>query len=190
MNNFKLQPVDILVNVNDHNDPWSRVERWAIGPYSHVFMYLGQMTILTNSVMLRHPMLFESSGRGVVIQSLSNRYSQKVVIMRLKSEYDRRRIPFILEEAIKLASDPKSYYDYMCIMRFILPRLILEKFGVPLSVKYQRNPMMVCSEAVMEVFLRARLEILPPDVVPLPGDFINASLLEKVWEGELGFELL
>ena len=37
MNTFKLQPVDILVNVNDRNDPFSTIKRWAVGPYEHVF---------------------------------------------------------------------------------------------------------------------------------------------------------
>jgi hypothetical protein len=115
MNTFKLEPVDILVNVNDRQGPLSTIERWAVGPYSHVFMYMGQIEILVGNVILRHPMLFESNGRGVVIQSLSNRYGQKVVVMRLKSEFDRRRIPLVLEEAIKLASDPQAYYDYYCM---------------------------------------------------------------------------
>jgi len=33
VNNFKLEPGDILVNVNDRNDPFSRVKRWLAGSY-------------------------------------------------------------------------------------------------------------------------------------------------------------
>ena len=29
MNNFKLEPADILVQVNNRSDPFSRVNRWA-----------------------------------------------------------------------------------------------------------------------------------------------------------------
>ena len=187
MNTFKLEPVDILVNVNDRNDPYSVAKRWCVGPYDHVFLYLGQMAILTDSVVLRHPMLFESNGRGVVLQSLSNRFTQKVVVMRLKSEYDRRRIPCILEEAIKLASDEKAYYDYYCLPLHIIPRILHEKFGMPIPVKYHRDERQVCSEAVNEVFIRGRLvDILPAGIVPLPGDFVSDSpLLEEVWRGSL-----
>lgn len=196
MNNFKLEPADILVNVNDRKDPFSVIKRWLAGPYSHVFLYLGKVGILINRRqrrILRFPLLFESSGRGVVIQSLSNRYGQQVVVMRLKSEYDRGRIPRVLEEAVRLASNPQSYYDYLCIVKYILPRLICEKLGLPMPLKYHRDPWHVCSEAVFEAFFRARLvDILSPYCLPpLPGDFItDSTLLEEVWRGILSEDLV
>jgi len=186
MNTFKLDPADILVNVNHRHDPFSSVKRWMAGPYEHVFMYMGELII-------EIPMLFESAGRGVVLQSLSNRYGEEVVVMRLKSEHDRRRIPYVLDEAIKLASDPQSFYDYLCIPLHIIPRLLHEKFGIPIPLKYHQNEEQVCSEAVFEVFDRAKL----PDIlrfrtrVPLPGDFVTgSSLLEKVWRGTLSEDLI
>jgi len=188
MDNFHLEPADILVNINDRNDPYSVVKRWLVGPYDHVFMFMGKVGLLVNlrqSRILRVPMLFESNGRGVVLQALSNRYSEKVVVMRLKSEHDRRRIPRVLEEAIKLASDTRSFYDYYCIPRFIFIRLFCNKLGIPLMLKYQRDALMICSEAVAECFWRAKLEILPKNLVPLPGDFVGNPLLDKVWGGVL-----
>ncbi|GAI73398.1 unnamed protein product, partial [marine sediment metagenome] len=167
---LELEPGDILVNVNDRNDPYSVVKRWAVGPYEHVFMYLGKVGILVNRQqrrILRFPMLFESNGRGVVIQSLSNRYGQKVVVMRLKSEHDRRRIPRILEEGVKLASDAQSNYDYLCIIRFVLPRIIFEKLQLPMPLSWHRDDRQICSEAVYEVFHRAKLvDILLPYCTP------------------------
>ena len=196
MNNFKLEPADILVNVNDRNDVYSIIKRWAVGPYEHVFMYIGKVGILVSRKqprILRFPMLFESNGRGVVLQSLSNRYSQKVVVMRLIAEHDRRRIPRVLEQAIKLASDAQSYYDYLCIVRFVLPRLICEKLGLPMPLAWHRDPWHICSEAVYEVFDRAKL----PDIlrfrtkVPLPGDFVtDSTLLEQKWVGVLSEDLI
>jgi len=193
MNNFYLEPGDILVNVNGRNDPFSRIKRWASGPYEHVFMYLGKVGILVSRRqprIMRFPMLFESNGRGVVIQSLSNRYGQKVVVLRLISEHDRRRIPRVLEEAIKLASQPQSYYDYLCIVRFVLPRLICEKLGLAMPLAWHRDPWHICSEAVFEVFYRAKLDILRRDVVPLPGDFVTDSLLLEAWRGTLSEDLI
>jgi len=191
MNNFKLEPADILVNVNWGKDPISVIKRWGVGPYSHVFLYMGEMTILVDSVVLRHPFLFESSGRGVAIQSLSNRYGQEVVILRLRSEHDKRRIPYVLEEAIKLASDPQSYYDYLCIVQFVIPRLICQKLGLPMPLKYHRDPWHICSEAVDEVFIRGGLELLYLEDVSLPGDFVTDSpLLWTAWRGKLSEELV
>jgi len=184
MNNFKLESADILVTVNDRQDPFSVAKRWCVGPYNHVFMYLGEVGILVSRRqhrILRFPMLFESNGRGVVIQSLPNRYGQKVVVMRLKSEHDRRRIPVILQEAIKLASDAKSYYDYYAIVRWVLPRILREKFHLPIPMAWQRDAYQICSEAVTEVLLRSSLIPFPYWDVPLPGDFVTSSpLLEEV----------
>jgi len=138
MNNIKLKPGDILVQVNDRNDPFSRVRRFFAGPFDHVFLYMGKLGLLVNwrqRRILRIPMLFESYGRGVCLRSLSERYGQEVVVLRLKSEHDRKRIPRVLEEAIKLASDSQSYYDYLCIVKFAIPRLIFEKLGLPMPLK-------------------------------------------------------
>ncbi|MBA7645260.1 hypothetical protein ES703_53015 [subsurface metagenome] len=195
MNNFKLNSGDILVNVNDRNAPFSRVKRWLAGPHEHVFMYMGKLGLLVNwrqRRILRFPMLFESYGRGVCLRSLSERYGQQVVVMRLKAEADRKRIPRVLEEAIKLASDERSYYDYFAILKFALPRLICEKLRLPMPLKYQRNPAMICSEAVNEVFIRGGLPaLLYLQDVPLPGDFVTESIIvEKVWAGSLSEELV
>jgi len=189
MSKFHLEPADILVNLIVGDDPYSVVKRWALGaPYSHVFMYLGKVGILVNRYqrrILRFPMLFESNGRGAVVQALSNRYGQEVVVMRLISEHDRRRIGRVLEEAVKLASDERSYYDYYVIATHIIPQLILEKLHLPIPLRYQRNSAVVCSEACAEAEWRAGLNVLPKDVVPLPGDFVNSPLLCKVWSGVL-----
>ena len=193
VSNFKLQPGDILVTVNNRKDLFSRIKRWATGPYEHVYLSMGQVGLLVNRRqrrILRFSMLFESYGRGCALRSLSERYGENVVVMRLKSEFDRRRIPRVLEEAIKLASDESARYDYWCIVSFILPRLICEKLGLPVPLSWQRNPWHVCSEALFEVFYRANLvDILPPGIVPLPGDFVaDSSLLTEAHRGELSSE--
>ena len=188
---FKLQSVDVCVNVNNRNDPFSRVKRWAIGPCDHVFMYMGRLGLLReghSSEIWNVPMLFESNGRGAVFQSLSNRYGQEVVVMRLKSEHDRKRIPRVLDEAIKLASDPQSYYDYFAIARWVLPRILREKLHLPIPIAWHRDARQICSEACYEVFFRAQLvDILRANCVPpMPGDFVTDSpLLEEVHRGVL-----
>jgi hypothetical protein len=192
---IKLKQADILVNINDRNDLLSTAKRWAVGPYEHVFLYMGQLGLFSTWVqrqLIQVPMIFESNGRGVMLRSLSSRYGEKVVVMRLKSEHDRRRIPDVLIEAIRLASDFQSYYDYLCIFRSVLPRIISEKLHLPVPLAWQRDDRQICSEAVFEVFYRAKLiDILRRDVVPLPGDFVTGSpLLEEVWSGELSEKLI
>ena len=192
MNEVKLQAGDVLVNVNHKKDIWARIRRWATGPYSHVFLYMGKLGLLVylrQGRLLRFPMLFESNGRGVALQSLSNRYSQEVVVMRLKPEY-QGKVPRVLTEAVKLASDEKARYDYFCIVKFILPRIICEKLRLSMPLKYQRNTAMICSECVAEIFWRAGVEIVPKNIVSLPSSFVETDLLTRVWEGELSIDLL
>jgi len=189
---MKLQPGDVLVSANYGGDPFSEIRKWFIGPYHHVFMYMGKVLPFSgseNSVRVA-PMLFESSGRGVVLQSLSNRYGQEVVVVRLVPEL-RYRIREILEEALRLASDPKAYYDYLCIIRYVLPRAILEKLHLPIPLSWQRDSSQICSEAIFEVFARADVPVLPDDIVPMPGDFVTSSnLLEEVYVGTLSEDWL
>ncbi len=190
---FKLEPGDVLVNANLRKDPWSIIKRWAMGsPYEHVFMYLGKVRIITSPEQhqtLRFPFLFESNGRGAVIQSLSNRYGQEVVVLRLKRGY-RQVIPKVLKEAVKLASDSQSYYDYYAIARWVLPRIIMGKLHLPIPLAWHRDERQICSEACAEIFWRAKLRILPKNIVPLPSDFVYSPLLEEVWRGQLSEELL
>jgi len=180
---FKLEPMDFLVNVNRGQDPMSVIKRWGVGEYSHIFAYLP--LDLPGGIL--HPFLYESSGRGVVIQSLSNRYGQEVVVMRLKPQF-RGKIPLIIKEAIKLASDPQAYYDYMCIPLNVFPRVFHDKFGMPIPVKYQRNEQMVCSEACAEPCWRVKVPVLSEDVVPLPGDFVVSAILDEVNRGILSVD--
>jgi len=195
MSDFELQAGDVLVNVDRKKDIWSKVKRWAMGsPYSHVFLYMGEPFIGNVNVGMARivPMLFESNGRGVSLQSLSNRYGQDVVVMRLKdNDYDKKKIPHVLFEAIALASEISAYYDYFCIIKFVLPRIICEKLHLPMPLSWHRDSRQICSEAVLEIFLRAKCYLLPKNRVPLPGDFVTdtGSWLEKVWEGELSSEV-
>ncbi|MBA7541788.1 hypothetical protein ES705_34104 [subsurface metagenome] len=191
MSGLKLEPGDILVNVITGNSLYNKIKRACLGnPYSHVFLYLGELGLFSTRAqrrIIRVPMLFESNGRGVVLRSLAERSGEKVVVMRLISEHDRRRISRVLIEAIELASDLQSYYDYLGTVRWVLPRIICEKLGLPMPLSWHRDERQICSEAVFEVFYRARLvDILPANVVPLPGDFVfDSPLLEEVGVGEL-----
>ena len=183
---FQLEPVDILLQECTGRDPFSIVKRWALdSPYDHCFLYLGRVNFPGGHAR-GVPMIFESAGRGVILQSAARRYGQRVLVMRLNwGGYTAWHPAWpVIREALSLASDPQAYYDYLCIISWILPRLFLEKLSLPMPVAWHRNPWQLCSEALYEVFYKAGLvSILPLGRVPLPGDFMESPLLYPVWEG-------
>lgn len=190
MSNFELKPGDILVTTITGNGLWDKLRRACVGKYGHVFLYLGQMGFFFNrrqGRILRFPMIFESYGRGVCLRLLSERWGEEVVVMRLRLAVSRRRIPSVITEALTLASDESARYDYWCITRYVLPRIICKKLHLPLPLSWHRDPSQICSEAVYEACFRGGIEgILPPGIVPLPGDFATDSpLLEIAGEGKL-----
>jgi len=166
---MKLEPVDILVDVNEKKDLYSQVERWALGnPYIHVRMFYGK------PYPSMPPLFYESiPTRGVTFTNVYDSLGQMVVVMRLRPEYDSFK-QLILHNALEIATDPQSKYDFECVPGYILLRLICGKLGIPLPLRYHRNEFMVCSEACAEPFWRSGLEVLSQDVVPLPGDFVCA----------------
>jgi len=194
LSNLKLRAGDIIVNINTGRDPWSVIRRWGLGsPYTHCFMYMGVLRFGATRYRAcagRLPMIFESMGRGVSLRMLSDRYGQEVLVIRL-TKY-KRRISQVLREAIKLASDEKSYYDYFCVVKYIIPRIIWEKLHLPLGkmpLSWHRDSRQICSEALLEICLRAGVPVLPDGVAPLPGDFVTDSgLLVEVGTGRLSEE--
>jgi len=164
---FKLMPGDIVVDINDKTDLYSKLVRWALGgPYTHVWMFYGAL------VPSMPPLFYECMPtRGATFTNVFDYLEQKVVVMRLRPEY-QSYMPAVLNQAFRIATDSKAKYDFACVPDYILSRLICTKLGIPLPVKYQRDPFMICSEGVAEAFWRANLQVLPQDVVPLPGDFV------------------
>lgn len=188
-----LSPGDVLVNINERDDPYSRLKRWAVGPYEHIFMYMGRLFIDIGGEAfpkgINVPMLFESNGRGCCLRSLSERYGEDVVVMRAKWRSVEAKLPQVINEAIKLASDLQARYDYSVIATHIIPQLVLEKLHLPIPLRYHRDKLMVCSEACAECFWRSDIEILPRDIVPLPGDFVEESpALKEAGRGKLSPE--
>lgn len=176
---FRLEMGDILVYVDEGTGFTSSVSRWAIGRYNHVSMYLGE-------AMGGVPFIYESNGRGVSIVSLQYQTGRLVTVLRPEIEMQTTS-----SEAIKIASDPKSYYDYFAYVHNCLPRVLKEKFPwLPIPSQYHRDDAMICSEAVAEAFWRAGIDILPQDVIPLPGDFVKSLILDPVYEGRLLEDIL
>ena len=168
---MKLEDADVLVDVNTSKDLFHRIKRWFLGnPFTHVRMFYGRK----RPHSLGEPVFYESRDRGVIFTKARDFLGQKVIVMRLRPDYASYKTA-ILQAAWEIATDPHSHYDYLSVPGFLIPRLIFEKLHLPLPLKYQRNPYMVCSEAVAEVFWRSDLNVVPQDVEPLPVDFVLAT---------------
>ena len=176
---FKLQPLDILVFEIVTNSLWDRIERWGLGnPYGHVGMYLGGP----------FQDFYESAARGVLITNIQWQFGKTCMVMRPKPEVIDDSGPTLINIAHEIEGTYDAYYGYEDILWFVIPRLILGKLGLPIPLKYHREVHMICSEAVAEVFWRVNMKVLPMDIVPLPGDFINSPILDRVWEGPLSLQ--
>jgi len=122
-------------------------------------------------------MLFESNGRGVVLQSLNTRYGENVCVLRLKHDFNDKK-KSVFNEAIALASDPQATYDYWAVVKYIIPQAILRKLHLDkfIPVGWERDIRHICSEAVFEVFVRGGIKNL------LPNSEALASLLNINFE--------
>ncbi len=180
-----LESLDILVCENEKQDLFSRFKRWLIGPYEHIGLYLG--TLGTGSNPAIFPAVYESVGRGILIRDLRTWTGRKVVQMRIRevdlAEFSRA----IFALAIQMASDYGSYYDYPAIIRWAIPRIILQKLGIPVPQTWKRDSRHICSEAVYAVLERSGLDVLPDTQIPLPGDFVESLELYEIDRGYIGF---
>ena len=182
MSKFKVEPCDVFLHVVEGDSLFSKLERWAVGNFNHVSMFIGE-------AFGDVPFLVESDGRGAVIQSLQQKTGQLVWVMRPGIATADKKI--LISEAIKLASDDNAYYDYLAIVRSCIPRVLWEKFPfLPIPPEYIRDQMMICSEAIAEIFWRSGFDILPKDIVPLPRDFEVNFLLTPVARGRIMEDIL
>jgi len=177
---IKLQPCDVLIFVQEGHDISSVIGRWGIGRYGHAAMYMGNAFGLV-------PVMIESTGGGVEIHSLQRSTGRLVKVMRpWLVTYDPDKRGLLIETAIEIASDPQSYYDFLGVVKNCLPRVLKEKFPfLPIPPQYQRDSAMICSELVAEIYWRSGFEVLPRDVVPLPGDFESSPILQDMGEGRM-----
>jgi hypothetical protein len=146
--------------------------------YRHVGIYFDQ----TRRGL---PLLIESIGRGVVIRSLFCYAGEEVTVMRPADEVVGQRAA---KAAERLADNPGSWYGYLDIPRFALPRLILAKLGGLLPEKwdtilkwlaftYRRNRFYICSELVASAYEDAGYPLLNKGAIPLPDDLARSPKL-------------
>lgn len=134
-------------------------------------------------------MLIESIGRGVLIRSLYCYDGVAITVMRpVQGNGLGERAA---KAAERIADNPKSWYGYRDIPRFVLPKLILAKLGCMLPERirkvvfllchtYRRNSAYICSELVAQAYFDAGGPLIDADSIPLPDDLANSGALQFI----------
>lgn len=171
-----LYPADVLVYKNLNEDWFSKIKKWAVGEYDHVSMYLG-------AGFDGVPLIFESTPeQGSIIRDIKASSGRFVTVLRPKISPEVKRN--LVLKSIDIASE--SYlYDYISMLRSIIPRILNRKFGLNIPVKYMRDSFYICSESISEIYWSENIEVLPKEIVPLPQDFLYSDIFEIPGEGIL-----
>lgn len=169
-----FQPGDILL-LHGGDSPFDRLEKWALSsPFVHCMIYWMETKRGLS-------LIIESVGKGVVIRPLLHYEGRKLRWLRHR---DSDAGPRAAKAAERIADRADSFYDYRAITRWVLPRLICQKLGLPMPLSWHRNRYFLCSELVAEAYLEAGYPLVPDDTVPLPGDFAESPKLESL--GDIG----
>jgi hypothetical protein len=133
------------------------------------------------------PLSIESIGRGVMIRSTLYYQGQWVKVLRWRGLNQQLVGLLVAKAAERLADNPDSWYDYVCVPRYLLPRLIWYKLtGDREGFGYKENNLFTCAELVAQAFDDAGYPILNRTLPPIPSDF-ESNLLVTVGEGYLTF---
>ncbi len=177
---FKYEPGDIILyDTAGYSRLIRPIVRWLLGSeWGHVSIFYGY----TKREM---PLVIESIGRGVLMRTLLSSKGRKVKVVRWNGD-DAAVGRLAAKAAERLADNPGSWYGYVDIPRYILPRLIWHKLtGRRTGFGYWHNNHFICSELVAQAYINAGFVLFTNDFIPLPGDFDDNSLLGEVWSGTL-----
>ena len=173
LNRYLPQPGDVILMRSEEIGILRVLKDWLLdSPWGHVAIFF-------DHTKRGLPLVVESIGRGVMIRSLLASEGRYILVLRHKIQQVALKAAKVAE---RLADNPESWYGYLDIPRYVIPRLIWYKFtGRRFSFGYKHNPHFICSELVDEAFDHIIPEELQP---PLPHDFLAVPALERIWEGK------
>jgi hypothetical protein len=174
-----MQPGDIIL-LYIEGGLSGLIMRWLLGsPFCHSAIYWTE----TKRGL---PLIIESvGGKGVVIMTLLVYEGKRARVLRWAGPDAREVGERAARAAENIADRRDSFYDYLAIPRFVIPRLLFERWGIGMPAKWHKNPLYMCSELVAQAYSNAGYAILPEDTVPLPGDFAKSDKLATVFDGIL-----
>lgn len=132
--------------------------------------------------------IIESVPRGVIQTDLFKQYpDREMMVLRLANcpspEYTLTVIE-ALRQAEEICSCPASFYDYLGIVRWIIPRLIMHKvFHKEISLGYVPDRVYWCFEVMRTAYGRAGQILFSDNLAPIDWDYITSPELVKVWQG-------
>lgn len=181
-----LDSLDILVTVNTKQDLFSKFKRWLMGPYDHVGVYLGPMG--TSEAPELFPAVFESVGRGILIRDMRSWQGTTVVQMQLSASDLAEHERDILIGAVDMASKYGAHYDYPAIIRWAIPRIIMQKLKIPIPQTWKRDGRHICSEAAYSLFYDNGISFFTDTQIPMPEDFVKSPELFQNDTGIIKFD--
>lgn len=202
----KLEMLDTLVNINEGTSLKDKTYRWAIGPYNHVFVYLGRWDLQRNSKtdppkknikignfsfqpdvhfkerIYSAPLVTESVNRGRLPRLLSQRYGEKVKVMRLLPEFSEEKLMVraMIMKAWELSGDLNAWYGYDDIISNVVPRMLNRKFGFKIPLRWIPDNSPICSGHTFDIFSVTNKRVLdiPRNMIPMPEDWVLKNLIQ------------
>lgn len=175
---MELNSGDVICFISPGKSFTDKLFTWALdSDVTHVGMYYGE----EDGVRL----VYESTQDGVNLNDLDDYDGRDIVVVRVNGVNGRK----FKRTMMVIQSDPECQYGWDDIFASLIPYLICKKLGLKPLTRFLRNKLMVCSNAVAEVFWRNGLLVndipgyyddQPP---PLPADFVTVG--EVIFVGDL-----
>lgn len=142
---------------------------WLTDGFDHIMIYVGDQLLAE-----------ARPKKGASLVSVREHFGRYIWVLRPQDEAIAEAAA---REAIALASDPDTLYDFPAIIRFAIPKLVLRKFGISYKA-WHNDQLHICSELVWSAYNRAGFKF-GFHGIPLPADFVDHPRLRIVATGRL-----
>ncbi|MDD4985273.1 MAG: hypothetical protein PHQ43_05710 [Dehalococcoidales bacterium] len=177
---IELLPGDIILFKDQNTGFYGKLKRWLMrSDYGHGSIYIGNDYIV------------EAIGKACCRRKIENTEYKgwDILVLRLRRYLDPNYYyaRVAASHAEYIADSPKSGYDYLGIVRFVIPRLILYRLtGKVYSLGYYDNKLFWCFELCAKVYQLAKLPVISHDIA-MASDFIDSNKLDIVHIGPLSY---
>lgn len=170
-------PGDGILMRSEDTGLYGKLKDWLMGSV------WGHIAIFYDWTKRGIALVVESIGRGVLIRALNASEGRYVRIIR---HQDAQLAAQAAKRAEHLADNPDSWYAYLCVPHYVIPRLIWYKLtGRKGGFAYRNNDHFICSA----LFDEAYGNIIPDEWGPaLPADFLDVKQFHTHLEGKLTFK--
>lgn len=175
---IQLLEGDIILFEDTATGRYGKLKRWLMGSeYGH-----GAIAVENNCIV-------EAIAKAACRRDLRNTEykGRNIMVLRLKRylDPDRDYAKKAAAEAELIADHPLSNYDFLGVVRFVIPRLILYRLtGKVFSLGYRNNSLYYCFELVARAYILAMMPVIP-HAIAMASDFIDSNKLDLIYAGKL-----